>query len=151
LQIPTYVVGIDISDVTTLVTGVNAHPPDGEPDGISTFDQLTELAVAGGKPLNGDSFYDAQNEIELQAAIQAIVDDATSCTVVLDPLPPDEELVQVVMDGVNVPQVMDCENENGWAFTNPNGPYDSLELCGTWCDMVPQAELIKAEYYCNAG
>jgi hypothetical protein len=114
--------------------------------------KLNELAVAGGKPLGGmTDFYDSQNEIELSAAIQAIVDDAASCTVILDPLPPDEDLVEVVMDGMNVPQVMDCETEDGWTFTNPNGPYDSLELCGTWCDMVPQAQLIKAEYYCDAN
>ncbi|MFO7564898.1 MAG: vWA domain-containing protein [Enhygromyxa sp.] len=152
LQIPTYVVGIDISDQVTLVTGVNEHPPDGEPDGISPFAQLNELAMAGGKPLGGlAEFYQTENEIELQAAIQAIVDDAASCTIYLDPVPPFPNLVEVVMDDQNLPQVDDCESEDGWAFTNPDGPYDSLELCGSWCDQVPQAETLKAEYYCNPG
>jgi hypothetical protein len=54
-------------------------------------------------------------------------------------------------DGENVPKVLDCETEDGWIYTNPNGPYDTLELCGTWCDMVSQAQLIKAEYFCNAN
>jgi hypothetical protein len=152
LQIPTYVVGIDISDQVTLITGQNNHPPDGEPDGISTFAKLNELAIAGGKPLGGvTDFYQTQNEIELQAAIQAIVDDAASCTVYLDPIPPFPHLVEVVMDGENLPQVDDCEIEDGWQFTKPNGPYDSLILCGTWCEVVPQAQQLKAEYYCDPG
>jgi hypothetical protein len=152
LEIPTYVVGIDISDVVTLVTGVDQHPPDGEPDGISPFDQLNALAVAGGKPKGGlEDFYHTQNEIELQEAIQAIVDDAASCTVILDPVPPFPHLVEVVMDDEDVPMIADCETEDGWQYTNPNGPYDSLKLCGTWCDAVPNAEFINAEYFCDPG
>jgi hypothetical protein len=146
LAIPTYVVGIDISDAVTPILA------DGEPDGISPFEQLDILAVAGGKPLGGDTnFYQTQNQIELEAAIQAIVDDAASCKVVLEPAPPFPELVQVVMDGDTVPKVTDCANEDGWVFTNPNGPYDSLQLCGTWCEQVPEAQLFKAEYYCEPG
>jgi hypothetical protein len=146
------VVGIDISDVVTNTTGQNGFPPDGEPDAISPLIKLNELAVAGGKPLGGNTdFYQTENEIELQDAIQAIVDDAQSCTVLLNPAPPFPDLVNVVMDGMDVPMVMDCNSENGWVFTNPNGPYDSLELCGTWCDMVPQVMEFKAEYFCDAG
>jgi hypothetical protein len=152
LAIPTYVVGIDISDQVTLVTGQNDHPPDGEPDGISTFAKLDELAVAGGKPLGGQAdFYQTQNELELQDAIQAIVDDAASCTLLLDPLPPFPDLVEVEMDGQAVPQVNDCASEDGWVFTNPNGPYSSLELCGSFCEQAAGAEDLQALYYCDPG
>jgi hypothetical protein len=152
LGIPTYVVGIDISETTTQITGVNNHPPDGEPDGINTFSKLDEVAVAGGKPLGGMSdFYATENELELQTALQAIVDDTISCTVLLDPIPSFPELVQVVIDAADVPQVMDCANEDGWVYTNPNGPYDSIELCGSWCVASQDAMDVKAEYFCDPG
>ena len=32
--------------------------------------------------------------------------------------------------GVDIPRVDDCSTEDGWVFSNPDGPYDSLELCG---------------------
>ena len=146
LEIPTYVVGIDIQDELL------PNQPDGQPDGINPLEQLNELAVAGGKPLGGQTdFYQTQNELDLQEAVQAIVDDAQSCTVLLDPAPPFPDFVEVIMNDMAVPQVVDCENEDGWVYTNPNGPYDSLELCGTWCEMVPMAQSFVAEYYCNAG
>jgi hypothetical protein len=150
LQIPTYVVGIDISDLVTPITGQDNHPPDGEPDGISPYEQLNELAIAGGKPLGGlADFYQTQNEIELQDAIQAIVDDAASCTLFLDPLPLFPDMVEVEMDGETVPKVTDCASEDGWVFTNPNGPYQSLELCGSWCEQASDAAELQALYYCD--
>ncbi|HVH99030.1 MAG TPA: hypothetical protein VM869_09980, partial [Enhygromyxa sp.] len=130
----------------------NIFPPNGEPDGISPFEKLNELAVAGGKPLGGPAnFYQTQNEIELQDAIQAIVDDATSCTLHLDPVPAFPALVEVEMDGQTVPKVIDCASEDGWVFTNPNGPYQSLELCGSWCDQASGAEQLQALYFCDPG
>ena len=86
-----------------------------------------------------------------RVVVIGIVDDAASCTVILDPPPPFPDLVQVVMDDQDVPMVNDCETEDGWVFTNPNGPYDTLELCGMWCDVVPDAQVVKAEYYCDPG
>jgi hypothetical protein len=152
LGIATYVAGVDISDVTTQVTGVNNHPPDGEPDGISPFQKLDEVAVAGGKPLGGMAdFYQTQNELELQAALQSIVDDAISCTVLLDPIPTFPELVQVLIDGQVAPHVADCTSEDGWVYTNPNGPYDSIELCGSWCELSQDAVELEAEYFCDPG
>jgi hypothetical protein len=158
LQIPTYVIGIDIANALTPNTGQN-HPPDGEPDGINPFAKLNELAVAGGKPLGeGADFYQTHNELELQAALQAIVDDAISCTLVLDPVPGFPQLLEVVIDGEQVPKVDDCHNQDGWVYSQPNGPYDSLELCGSYCAMISMISMIstigtgeqlEAEYYCD--
>jgi hypothetical protein len=151
LNIPTYVVGIDISDALTGTTGIDDFPPDGEPDAISPFAKLNELAVLGGKPLGGlTDFYQTQNELELQAALQAIVDDAASCTATLDPPPPFPELVTVRIGGVEVPQVEDCASEDGWVYTDPNGPYASLVLCGAWCEQVASSPALEAEYFCEA-
>ncbi len=152
LGIPTYVVGIDIKDAITPITGINGHPPDGEPDGISPSAQLDALALAGGRPRGGvTEFYQTQNQLELAAAIAAIVDDAASCTIALDPSPPFPDLVEVIVDGQPVPQVGDCASEDGWVFSQANGPYDSIELCGSWCEELGGAQDIAAEYYCNPG
>jgi hypothetical protein len=147
LGIATYVIGIDISGNLTAVS------PDGEPDNIVPFDKLNELALAGGKPKGGpEEFYQANNQIELDAALQAIIDDATSCTVLLDPAPAFPDLLQVVVDGMVIPMVDDCANNaEGWVYTNPMGPYDSLELCGASCELSVNAEFVKAEYYCDPG
>src|SRR5690606_9556167 len=142
----------DISDANTPITGQNGHPPDGEPDGISPYDQLDALAAAGGKPLGGfTDFYQTQNELELQAAIQAIVEDAVSCTLFLDPTPAFPDLVEVEMDGETVPRVDDCESEDGWVFSDPDGPHGSLELCGSSCEQINGAQALAAKYYGDPG
>ena len=46
---------------------------------------------------------------------------------------------------------MDCANEDGWVYVNPMGPYDAIELCGTWCGelkIIGQADVL---YFCDPG
>ncbi|MCA9700814.1 MAG: VWA domain-containing protein, partial [Myxococcales bacterium] len=144
LGIATYVIGIDISNELTMVV------LDGEPDAINPTVQLNEVAIAGGKPKGGDEdFYQAQNEIELMEAMQAIIDDAASCKVLLDPIPAFPNLLEVVVDNVVVPKVMDCDNEDGWMYSADD--FSELTLCGSWCAMSQDAEVVKAEYYCDPG
>ena len=144
LGIATYVIGIDISNELTMVV------LDGEPDAINPTVQLNEVAIAGGKPKGGDEdFYQAQNEIELMEAMQAIIDDAASCKVLLDPIPAFPNLLEVVVDNMVVPKVMDCENEDGWMYSADD--FSELTLCGSWCAMSQDAEVVKAEYYCDPG
>jgi hypothetical protein len=138
LGIPTYVVGIDASDIVTEI-------------GISTIEALDEVAVAGGKPLAGpQQFYQTTNQTELEAALQEIVDDAVGCTLPLDPAPAFPELLEIYVDGVEVPPVAACD-EDGWMFGEPLGSYDSIVLCGTWCTDLSIASSVSAEYYCHAG
>src|SRR5690606_1166425 len=81
--IPTYVVGIDIS--TSLTSNIN----DGSPNNIVPWCKMDELGEQGGKPkdqapgmacnetnTDNEDFYAASNEIELQDALQAIIEDA---------------------------------------------------------------------------
>lgn len=144
--IPTYVVGIDALDAVSPVAN------DGFPDSTNTFDVLNDVAEAGGKPLVGMAeFYQTTNQNELQDALQQIIDDALSCIVPLDPEPAFPDLLEVVIDDMNVPAVDDCASEDGWVYTNPGGPYDAIELCGTWCDALKVAGSVTAEYYCNPG
>jgi hypothetical protein len=145
-MIPVYVVGIDVEDVTSDATN------DGYPNNTNTYDALNEVAVAGGQPLPGmEQFYQTTNQLELQDALQDIIADALSCVVPLDPEPAFPELLQVIVDNMDVPQVMDCATEDGWVYSTPAGPYDSIELCGTWCDALKDTGSLTAEYYCDPG
>jgi hypothetical protein len=113
--IPTYVVGVRITS--------------------SWEDGYNEWAVAGGVPSGGaNDFYDVNNEIELQAALQQIAAMEVSCVAPLDPQPPNPAMVQVRLNGNIVPPATDCATEDGWVYVNPAGPYDAIELCGSYCD-----------------
>lgn len=134
--IPTYVVGIDATDVVDQL-------------GISTIDALDEVAAAGGKPLAGPhQFYQTTNQTELEAALQEIVDDAVGCTLPLDPTPAFPDLLEVHVDGMLVPSVASCD-EDGWMYGD--GSHDSIVLCGTWCDELSIDSDVGADYYCVAG
>ena len=145
-SIPVYVVGIDVVDE------FSDAAPDGYPNNTNTYDALNEVAVAGGQPLPGnEQFYQTTNQLELQDALEQIIANALSCIVPLDPEPAFPELLEVYVSDMMVPPVMDCANEDGWVYSNPGGPFDSIELCGTWCDELKVAGSVTAEYYCDPG
>jgi len=143
-KIPTYVVGIDTKNVISPIS------PDGNPDSTNTYTKLNELAVQGGKPKNdpNEKFYNATNQIQLANALDAIIADALSCVIPLDMEPGKPELTKVKVLGVDVPHVMDCAKENGWVYTNPNGPYDAIELCGTACTNLKQSGKAEVNFFC---
>ena len=143
-KIPTYVVGIDTKNV------VSPKVADGNPDETNTYVKLNELATQGGKPKNdpNEKFYNATNQIQLAAALDAIIADALSCVIPLDMEPAKPELTKVKVLGADVPKVMDCDKENGWVYTNPNGPYDAIELCGTACTNLKQSGKAEVNFFC---
>jgi len=145
--IPTYVVGIDTLNLVT------SDVQDGNPDGINPFLKLNDLASKGGKPKNdpNEKFYNANNQIELGAALEAIIADALSCVIPLDSEPGKPELTKVKINGVEVPLVADCDSENGWVYTNPDGPYDAIELCGTACGGLKQFGKADVNFFCVPG
>ncbi len=138
--IPTYVVGVGIQDITTPAV------MDGNPDDTNAFDRLNDLATEGGKPRADpdEKFFNTVNQIELAAALDEIAVDALTCLIEIDPPLLAPEQTGVVVDGVLVPPVEDCATENGWVYTNPDGPFDGIELCGSACaglKLVGEAEL----------
>ena len=143
-MIPTYVVGIDTKNVVSPIMN------DGNPDSTNTYAKLNELAVQGGKPKNdpAEKFYNATNQNELATALDAIVADALSCVIPLSEEPAKPELTKVKILGVEIKHVMDCAKENGWVFTNPNGPYDAIELCGTACTSLKQQGKAEVNFFC---
>ncbi len=145
--IPTYVVGINTLNMTT----TNAQ--DGNPDSINPYQKLNDLADKGGKPKNdpNEKFYNADNQIELGGALDAIIADALSCVIPLASEPGKPELTKVNILGKPVPQVVDCGSENGWVYTNPNGPFDAIELCGTACNDLKTSGKADVNFFCVPG
>ena len=141
-SIPTFVVGIDIVDA------LQGEGVDGNPE-ANTFDELNIVAEAGGRARDGtEKFYNASNEIELQEALQEIAGQVVSCTIPLEPEPVHPNFVEIVVGGDVIPRVDDCETEDGWVFVNPEGPYDSITLCGTACEALAEAGELDANYGC---
>ena len=143
-KIPTYVVGIETKNMTSGVT------QDGNPDNTNPYTKLNELAMQGGKPKNdpNEKFYNATNQIELGAALDLIVTDALSCVIPLAEEPAKPELTKVQVLGLDVPHIMDCAKEDGWVYTNPNGPYDAIQLCGTACADLKQSGEAAVNFFC---
>ncbi len=141
----TYVVGIDISMSNT------GNNQDGNPDNIVPFQKLNEVAILGGKPKDdpAEKFYAASNQIELQAALDAVANDALSCVVALDepPVFPDNTKVFIGQD--QVPHVTDCAMEDGWVYIGD--PPTAIELCGSWCEQLKMTQMLDVEYYCKPG
>jgi len=154
--IPTYAVAIDPS------TDASPNSADGAPDGITPWCKMDEIGEAGGRPNDeppgmacdetstdeGDH-YTAQNELDLQAALEAIATDIVHCTIILDPVPEFPELLVVDIDDAEIPNVGDCETEDGWIYTNPAGPFDTIEMCGTACTDVFVAGSADMNYFCE--
>lgn len=128
-NIGTYVVGIAIDDPNSKT-------------------QLTNLANVGGKPnMNGQyPYYSTQNQIELEDALQQIVDDTLSCTIAVDPEPSYPDLFQVWVDNEEYPAVGDC-NQDGWMWTQP---HTEIQLCGDACAQLKKTGKVEARYYCIA-
>lgn len=146
-EIPTYIVGIAITDTTS------SAQKDGNPDNTNTFMQLNDLAVTGGVPREGDvKFYDTQNQVELQAALEEISMQILSCTIKLEPVPkyPDYVEVSVSETAYGKKQVTDCMTESGWMFTTETK--DEIVLCGQACTDFQMTGNLDAQYRCpNSG
>ncbi len=136
--IKTYVVGIDISNAQT------PNVSDGEPNGIVPSQKINEVAVAGGT----GAFFNSQDQIELEAALNDVIDSVQTCLIPLAEAPIFPEFTKVLVDGVEWPLVMDCATEDGWLYSNP---FDTILLCGAACDALKLAGDADIEYYCNPG
>ncbi len=130
MGIPTYVVGIDVDPMVSA--------------------DLQSLATAGGKlnPNNPQGFYETTSQIELQAALQQIVDDTLSCVIDVDPEPSEPELFEVWIGKNQVAAAADCAKESGWVWTKPHA---QIELCGQACLDLKKAGEVQARYFCEAG
>lgn len=135
------VAGAEQAGIYTYVVGIDVDP--------SISDQLSALAEAGGKvnPDGPEPFYQTTNQIELQAAIQEIVDDTLSCVIDVDPEPSEPALFEVWIGKDQVPAATDCAKDDGWVWTKPHA---QIELCGAACVALKKSGLVEARYFCEA-
>ena len=126
----TYAVGLDVPDWA--------------------LDGFEDVADAGGAPSSGlVSFYDIGNQEELEDAIGEIADQLQACTIVLDPEPEVPDKLEVRVDGEVVPKISDCDAGDGWVYTESQGPYDQILMCGSWCEKVQGGDVeLIADYAC---
>lgn len=119
--ISTYVIGIDIVDEVGIDPTINPH------------EHLSAVAIAGGAPqLGPEPFYNARNQPELEAALEAVAA-SIECSVDLGQSVELAEQVSVELAGIDQPHVSDCSTQSGWAFTSSSAPFDQLQLCGDAC------------------
>ena len=132
-HIPVYVVGINILDEL------------GDKPVVNAYEAITHAADAGGAPAPGEeSFYNAFNEPELAGALDEVLG-GIECTVQLDEVPPDPEMVGVKVDGASFDLIDGCDSaSNGWTYATP----DSITLCGDACESLRDGATVEFEYIC---
>ena len=145
--ISTFVVGIDIADEVSEVL------EDGLPDGVNTHEKLNELAELGGQARDGaEKFYNAGNQLELQAALESISQSITSCTLEFNAeLTEHQQVQRVIVQTSGAPlqydaQVGDCATESGWHYTDDSRK--SIELCGDACSAYKTSGDVAVQFWC---
>ena len=133
--IPTYVVGIDITELS--------QSPFTNPR-----EKLHEVALAGGVAREGElGFYDANSPEALTAALDEIAS-SVSCGVELGKAPSGPDQLIVKIDGQTLPRLDSCEDGDGWVYADVDGDLRFIEMCNASCDAVLDAGEVEAEFLC---
>ncbi|MCP5467831.1 MAG: hypothetical protein H7A32_01005 [Deltaproteobacteria bacterium] len=141
-KIPTYIVGIDISKEMTEVD------QDGQPDAVVPFQKFNELAVQGGRAKSGEEkFYQSHNQFDIEDALDEIVDDILDCSVELNADLLDKRSLKVFIGEESFSQVHDCNQEDGWTYTNEN--HDRIQLCGFACESFQKEGSAQLDMSCE--
>ncbi len=138
--IPTEVVGIAIENVE------NPSIVDGEPDGVRPFIELKRAAIFGGAT-ESPWFRDAQDQVQLQAELEAVMARAL-CTFPLLPLPDYPSYVELDIGGVEYGKgsTGECDDEHTWRYLDKDTWM--LELCNQACaDFLAGGEIV-ARFRC---
>src|SRR6266540_477635 len=119
--IPVYVIGIATAGVADMT--------------------LSAMAVAGGKPRNGNpSYYAVQNVAGLSAALAAIGKAVAACTFTVTPPPPPADPTNVAVDanGMRVPE----NDTDGWRW---GANMTTIEITGSWCTRIQSGEITNVQ------
>lgn len=126
--IPVYVVGVAIEEEYAQEYGL--------------------LAAAGGRPAPDTSFYDTQDELQLQDAIEEITNDIPDCRVKLETEPTYPDQLSIEVAGETVPALSSCGSEAGWIYADED--HRVIEFCGVSCDALEAGENdVVAIYGCE--
>lgn len=107
---------------------------------------LNSFAVAGGMPLMGPTkYYDAANQMQLDAALQAIASATLGCTFKLASVPPDPNQLYVFLDKTMLPR--DPSHMNGWDY---DGVTNTITVYGQPCTNLKAgtAKVVDIVYGC---
>jgi len=115
---------------------------------------LNDLAVAGKEPRAGllTRFYLGTTQNDLSAALAFITGQASSCIFPLDPPPPvknNPSKLGVYFTSADTKIPNDPTSQNGWTYLNAENT--SLQVYGSWCDMIKSAgaDKVKIIYGCE--
>jgi hypothetical protein len=98
---------------------------------------LDQMAIAGGRPNAGTTYYyAANNQAELQAALQAIAVSVISCQIDLLEAPDDPDGVKVYLDGIELPH--DVSHQSGWDYTDATRK--KIEFHGAACQTLQDGQ-----------
>ncbi|MBI5479765.1 MAG: VWA domain-containing protein [Deltaproteobacteria bacterium] len=98
---------------------------------------LDQMAVAGGRPNAGSTYYYATtNQAELEAALQTIAVSVISCEIDLQEAPDIPDGVKVYMDGVEVQR--DTTQQSGWDYAD--GTHMKIKLFGAACQTLQDGQ-----------
>ena len=122
--------------------------PDGSPE-ANAYERLNDVALAGGAPKNGgmdaEKFFNSTNQDELLTALSGIIDEITECIIDLSmteagvPDPIQIPYVTFTADGMEIPYVDDCANEDGWTWIEEGV---IVTFCGSYCDDFKQGGVV---------
>jgi hypothetical protein len=104
---------------------------------------LNRLADAGGMPRAGEPrYYPAENQADLDTALQAISRAVTTCVFPLVTRPLDPDFVGVNVGSMRVPR--DLDRIDGWDYAN-NGT--AIEIYGSACDALKTGAAENADIH----
>jgi hypothetical protein len=133
-SIPTFIVGIDVES--------------------GWAGEMNGYANAGGVPNSGPTaYYGTTSQAQLEAELQGILSGLATCDIQLSIPPPNPDLVDVQVGGVQYTQISstDCmNNQPGWYYSTQ---YTQITLCGQACDDFKAMSTPTADvsFFCSAG
>lgn len=114
---------------------------------------LSNMAIEGGTPIQDasfpDLFYNAANQIELNAALEAIAKKTLGCVLVLGSTPPDPTKLYVFDNGdASVPR--DPTHDGGWDYSAST---NTVTFYGAVCDGLKTGAVsdVQVIYGCPTG
>lgn len=104
--------------------------------------QMNEFADLGGVPAGPDTkYYDAQDQMSLDAALETIADKTLGCTFSLDEAPPNPDEIFVFFDNVDkVPR--DTTKMDGWDY---DAAQQQVTFYGAYCDKLKTGEVTDVD------